>query len=66
MISIEIKENMNEKRGDAIAHSCRIEVKGKGDLLAAQVKCVLDAFDRELPEPVWMAALDAFLSERKF
>lgn len=65
MISIEIKENMNERHGDAIGHSCSVELKGKGNLIAAQVKCILDTFDRELPAPVWMAALDSFLSDRK-
>lgn len=65
MIIIEIKENMNKVHGDAIGHSCRVELKGRGDLLAAQVKCVLDAFDRELPTPVWMAALDKFLAEKE-
>ena len=65
MINIEIKEDMNTKHGDAIGHSCRVEIKGNGDLLAAQVKYILDTFDRELPTPVWMAALDAFLSEHE-
>ena len=65
MIKIEITENMNERHGDKIGHTCRIEIKGKGELVAAQVKSVLDTFDRELPTPVWAAALDAFLSERE-
>lgn len=65
MISIEIKENMNEVHGDAIGHICRVQISGKGELLAAQVKCVLDTFDRELPTPIWMAALDKFLAEKE-
>ena len=65
MIIIEIKEDMNRKHGDTISHTCRVEFKGKGELLAAQVNCVLDTFDRELPMPVWMAALDAFLADKE-
>lgn len=64
MINIEIKENMKQRHGDAVGHSCRVEIKGNGDLLAAQVKCILDTFDRELPAPVWMAALDSFLNDK--
>lgn len=64
MIKIELKEDMNEKRGNKFGQSCKVEFHGKGDVLAAQVKCVLDTFARELPIPVWAAAVDAFLNEQ--
>ena len=64
MIKIEIIEDLKDRKGKAIGHSCSFEMSGNGDLIASEVKCILDTFDEKLPAPVWMAALDSFLNDK--
>ena len=64
MIKIEIIENLKDRKGKAIGHSCKFEVSGNGDVIASEFKCILDTFEEKLPTPVWMAALDEFLNDK--
>ena len=64
MIEISLREDLNERKGKAIGTKCSFKIEGNGGVIASQVKAILDTFDKELPQDIWMTALDSFLSDR--
>lgn len=62
MIKIEFKED-GKKNSKGFGNNVTIEIRGKGDVIAAQLKAMLGYLDESAHEPL-MTALEHFFLER--